>query len=685
MKKCTLLVLLLITSSTYAQKKWADYNLVSFSETKNNRTQYGLKNTKGDTVLRAKYVYIPEQLEEGYALIFTTKDSTLNNADIEKIFKTLSVDFAIYGLLDSTGKVILKPSVDMVLLPFHGNMVSVVLNDKYNLLTRQGKILSDEYVRSINTDNNYFVVTVNKKQGLVNKNGDYVLKPEYDKIVYNEGYENYGLVLVGKLGKEGCYSLQDKKMTIPIIYDKVDLFTNNFYPYIQVINGGKTGLYDIKNGKAALPCAYNGYLMPEYYEKPDKSEILTNFIVRNEKTMGMLDNVGKVLLENKYLEVFTTNTTENTITGTIKYSDQKIDSFSMAYFRYNYIDKTFKKSPFYYQLNLPDGYVNCLVQESNKKWGLKNTNTNNYVLAPEYNNEGIVWSGAERYFIATKNNQFAVINFNGKTVIPFGTFDKISSFSLGNLDEILNVQKNQKWGCIDLDNKQLMPIEYDREIEYADTMWVSKGGEWGCIDKDMKQIIEFKFDTAIYSNFAFNSKGIICNEGNKEIQLNNQGNKIEPRIANPNVPVKKTVGNSSSTTSATATPAQKSVSLYYAIYNNKIDDFRVLMNNNPEVKLVYDNKPPIYHVAMLAHSYSRENTFQEMITSLVKAGADPNQIGILGDTPLQAYFFSNYDTKVEQVRILLNAGCKVDKEALKRASKSNASKEIIELLKSYDK
>jgi hypothetical protein len=683
MKKYALFVLLLITSSTYAQKKWADYNLVSFSETTNSRTQYGLRNLKGETILAAKYIYIEDKLNGGYALVFTTKDSTLNDSNIEKIFKTRSLDFIVYGLIDSLGKVVLKPSVDMVFLPFKGNIVKVMLNEKYNLLTRQGKMLSDEYTSYINTEYNYFVVTINKKQGLVNTNGDYILKPEYDKIIYNEGRENYGLVLVGKLGKEGCYSLKDKKIIVPMVYDKVDLFGDNFYPHIQVINGGKTGLYDIKNGKVTLPCSYDGRLMPEYFEKPDGSQILTDFIVRNEKTMGMLDNTGKILLENKYLEVLPLNTTEKFITGTIKYLDQKIDSFSMAYFEYNYITRIFKKSRFYYSLfyDVYGGGTNCLVQEDNRKWGLLNTTTNKYVLAPEYNNEGIVWHGAELNFIATKNNQFGVINFSGKTVVPFGTFDRISSYSGSDFDDMLNVQKNQKWGTIDLESKQLIPIEYDREIEYADTMWVSKNGKWGCIDINLKQIVEFKFDTASYSDFTFNSKGITCLENGAEIQLTLQGNKQQ---------IKKTLAPTSngkesfSSLSASASPTDKAKALFYAIYNNNIEEFRSLIKNKPEVKLVYDNKPPIYHVALLASNSGRDKTFQEMITSLVSAGADLNQIGILGDTPLQAYFFSNYNTKIDQVRLLLKAGCKVDKEALKRASKSNASKEIIELMKSYE-
>ena len=132
---------------------------------------------------------------------------------------------------------------------------------------------------------------------------------------------------------------------------------------------------------------------------------------------------------------------------------------------------------------------------------------------------------------------------------------------------------------------------------------------------------------------------------------------------------------------------EKGVALYYAIYHNNMEMFDLLLSNNPDLSFVYDSKPPLYHVALLARGFDRAQSSLKMLTALVNAGADPNQRGFSGDTPLMAYLSSNYDPKTEFVRALLSAGAKVNlkndygDDVYDKLSSSSASDDIKDLLK----
>lgn len=527
MRKILLIVLLFVSYSTFAQKKWVDHGLVKFDETKNDLTRFGLKDLNGKIVLAANYVVILEKFQSGYTNVFNPKDSTLNNDGLLKMLQNTSgLTGMLEGLIDSTGRVIIAPIFDMILLPFKDNIVFAKKDEQDYLITKQGKVFTLE-PSSINrlSTNNYYTVIANKKKGLVNRNGDFVLKPEYDKIVYEKTYYNEDLVIVTKLNKEGCYSLKGKKLLIPMAYDNIDIH-NMRDAFVQVKNAGKSGLFNISTNKLALPCAYNGTIAPEYYQNPDGTKTLISYSFSDNSFMGKIDLNGKVLFEKKYLEILSTQTTKTYDLGYIKYSDKKVDSFAMGYFVYTYLTKLMKKSPFFYDMQLPDGQTNVLVQEKTKLWGLKNCLTDKYILKPDFSKVGTLRNGNDNYFIALKNNQYALFDFGGKNIIPYGIYDSISYSSPDYYYSIINVSKNSQWGCLDFENKLIVPIAYEKEIEYGDTMWVAQNGMWGCIDKDLNQLIDFKFDTEIYSDFSFEEKGIICTKSGEEIHLDKRGNEF---------------------------------------------------------------------------------------------------------------------------------------------------------------
>ena len=83
-----------------------------------------------------------------------------------------------------------------------------------------------------------------------------------------------------------------------------------------------------------------------------------------------------------------------------------------------------------------------------------------YCLLPAIENKKL-------YTVQNKKHQYAVLNIDGIEVVPFGKYNWIDGFDNGlarvKIGNMTNGQKNNgdKWGLIDENGKEVLPIEYD--------------------------------------------------------------------------------------------------------------------------------------------------------------------------------------------------------------------------------
>ncbi len=83
-----------------------------------------------------------------------------------------------------------------------------------------------------------------------------------------------------------------------------------------------------------------------------------------------------------------------------------------------------------------------------------------YCLIPAIGNKKL-------YTVQDKNYKYAVLNIDGKEVVPFGKYSWIDGFDnglarakIGNVTNGQNENGN-KWGLIDENGKEVLPLEYD--------------------------------------------------------------------------------------------------------------------------------------------------------------------------------------------------------------------------------
>jgi len=271
-----------------------------------------------------------------------------------------------YGLINKKGKYVLSPELDDI--QFSNVQMGLIAFKKdglYGLMNKKGKVLIPNKFEHIdNFENEYVVVKSNKKAGLINTNGDTIipfkydylsdvcdsaivfskneygsklglidfngnllLKPEYDFICaskehlfhLNKGNKkgladihgnivlptdyvfdfeqfNEGFMILEKNGKFG-YANTKGEIAIPLIYDAAGRFSEGLAP---VLKDGKWGFINAQ-GETVIDFTFIG-LMTTFQNG------YAAFVKRNRSSAsyytsdkwGLIDKNGNVVLQNKY-------------------------------------------------------------------------------------------------------------------------------------------------------------------------------------------------------------------------------------------------------------------------------------------------------------------------------------------------------------------------------------------------
>ena len=504
----------------------------------------------------------------------------------------------------------------------------------------------DEYIANLEyeLDHPDYEVVKNDKNlaGLVRiKDKKLIIAYKYSDIILQRADKINYVSVYDSLKREGIFSIKDNKVLVPCNYKEIALSYHDFYwndekeiekfcGFEAVNADGNTTTFYTPNGKKLISTNYSIELSPMgkyqtdtiigYLNNPELKSV--GYFLYNAKTGALIQNKEfaevNYISSDKFLIILTKAGKYgviNCINGIFAVPAQydSIESTPLGYIVYQNKAIAFlnKKGiivvPFgtYDKISTETGWANsekvnpqALCVSKNNKWGC--VNKQNKIILP------IVYDRAFQYrdtMWISKNHKYGAISSQGKEICAF-EYDSVVDvdYYYQDLIDYYDVKNNGKWGCINKSGKIILPVQFDRPVEYADTMWASKEGKWGCIGKDLNQIVEFKFDTAVYRDFKFNSKGLTCFKSNQEIHLTRQGNDIPARKTAPGK-----AGNSgthpaaNSSSAKSVTPQSKVQELYYAIYNNDMVKFSQIMQAKPDLTSVYDNKPPVYHVALLSH------------------------------------------------------------------------------------
>lgn len=388
----------------------------------------------------------------------------------------------VYGILDSSGLVIVKPKYQMI-------------GTKYYL----GNILEEGYY-----------IQTNEGIGRIDKNGKIIVEPEYNEINSKENnfYETE------------AWSYNSSKVIYNTAGQKLERnfnILNEGYLYKSINNRGIGRIDELYNEKLELinnqvEINYNsqfchGYMQVTIVEK------------EGESYLGFVDKKGRIITNKSYDKV--RNFTKDGVAVVVK--DGKMGAI-------NTNEEII--IPFEYDKISDFGNGFALVFKNNL-WGAFNTH-GKQVLPNEYGalsknyGEGFIYIiGEEVGFVDRKNHRYQLTTMDeGRTFFYYDS--KGNKSSIDSLDQaypfldkgIVACHKNKE-GLINPYGEVIVPVKYDKisATILGGIGYVKKGDYWAIINESGEVVTDFKYDL-----IGFLAPGYCVGKiGNKCTLLNSQG------------------------------------------------------------------------------------------------------------------------------------------------------------------
>jgi hypothetical protein len=300
----------------------------------------------------------------------------------------------------------------------------------------------------------------------------------------------------------GLIRTADKKLMIPCSYTSIvaDQSANGEDEnYFVVTNSNELkGLYSIRDAKEIIPCKYTWIesFYYDFYPNDDNNpDLFCAFIAETSNTLGTPKDY---FARNGKLVISTSNDMEWSI---------KVNPNILMGMFYDHDNYAIKNGYFIFNSQTGEQIQNrtCSISEYNSdqaiievngKFGFIDMMTGNYILKPEYDSLFFYPN-----IIGYKNGKVELLNSDGLVILPLGLYDKIGYTNCINDLCAINVSKNGKWGCVDEGNKVILPLQYDMEFDFADTMWVLKNHKWGAINSKGIEINPFEYDSLIFESY----------------------------------------------------------------------------------------------------------------------------------------------------------------------------------------
>lgn len=301
------------------------------------------------------------------------------------------------------------------------------------------EILPVEYDKIRYTAHSY-IVTKNKKQGLLDRYGNWQIELKYDALS-TIGYSlSNTFDRFYKAGLDGKFGVIDtsNKLIVPLQFDDIGTFENKFF---RVSKNYQYGLYNLE-GKEILKPSYASIFAPG----PRSTKY---YITVKDSLYGVVSEDGKVLVENQVDQMKSIPNSQG-------------DLIKAGYY---------EKSDFQF------------LQFKNGECALVDLYNADFKLYAGYSRIVQHISGYRQdtnYFIVQKGTKYGLIDQFNTTIIDFvyDSLDGRFAFYSGDNPNFgsLVAQKNGKYGVIGLNNETFVPFKYDRILKIGPTNFKVKNG-----------------------------------------------------------------------------------------------------------------------------------------------------------------------------------------------------------------
>lgn len=381
------------------------------------------------------------------------------------------------------------------------------------------------------TQIDYHVLHENNQYGVINRDGEIVVRPEYDIIqipnpskdificMYNyngeekeyqtdvlnskgekiyQGYDNvqaiptettYDGIPFEKMtlkykkdGKYGLLSIDGKELTKPI-YDEISAISYK-EGMLLVKQDDKCGVVNM-NGKTVIPVEYESITADNYYHEETLYQT-TGFIVSKKSDegyrYGYIDYKGHIVVKAEYTQIDrVTEIQDNKNVYLVAFKEGQAGLLKNKKIILNYE---------YEDINY-NSYNDVFVIKRNGKEGIVDKN-GTIKVQPEY--ENIVFGGI--YINAEKDGEFVLLDLNGNII---ENQDIVTKMPTKDGKHYIVADKNEMYDIIDENGESIIENSYSYMEELDDNYFiVGNNNKNGIIDLSGKAVVDLKYNSIFH-------------------------------------------------------------------------------------------------------------------------------------------------------------------------------------------
>ncbi len=347
-------------------------------------------------------------------------------------------------------------------------------DDGFYIEDQDGEIIIDDLDTVIYIiQRKLLLLQKNNNWGMISKFGNILLPIEYDKIIQMTDSYTYWEVLND--GKRGIYNT-DIGLVIPVEFDEINLTRKKGFEFV-VTNNGKSGIFN-KFGIKVVSLEYD-VIKKQYdaivLQKDNKysyfigNKIFTDSIILN-RSFKIHACGNKELIDSYY--VFCLNGKQGVIN-----SNREVvvkPDYQFVIYPWNITYDTFIPVVLV-KLNGLAGVVDML---------------GNQVVEPRYQDVFLIDS---ENAVVKLDSKMYFLNYRTNTIYDKYYFDRFHVYTEG----YVTVHKDGMISIVDIKNnfKLQFPFEYQNVLKYGEYYIVEKESKYGVIDVNNKEVIPCKYES----------------------------------------------------------------------------------------------------------------------------------------------------------------------------------------------
>lgn len=310
------------------------------------------------------------------------------------------------------------------------------------------------------TEYNYFKLYQNEKYGVIDKSGNIIINPEYEVIYIPNPSKAIFVCYYDYNSVQGEYKTKvfnEKNEQLFTGYEKVEAFV--FKDITSQIPFEKSVLKYKKDGKYGLINFTGTEVTSNIYDSIESLEYKEGcFLVEKEGKFGVINLKGNEIVQIQYDKILSDG-----------YYEGETKSYNAGFivgqktqegYRYGYINSKGKTI-----LDMQYNEINRVTDIIDHK--------NVYLVAFDNGKAGLLKNNKQ-----ILNNEYEEIEYN-------------------KLNNLLSIQKSSKQGVVNIQGKQIIPIEYDLVLFSAETINAVKDGQVIVFNKNGQKQEDTKYSSNI--------------------------------------------------------------------------------------------------------------------------------------------------------------------------------------------